>query len=71
MWLLLVCWLPHFLLCLWACTLTDSACLLAVSSLLSFGHVESRIVSCPLNLSAILVHGGMAVEIFRNYGHVE
>jgi hypothetical protein len=47
---------------LFACAFTDSACILAVSSLLSFGHVELRIVSLPLNLSAVLVHGGMMVE---------
>jgi hypothetical protein len=47
-----------------ACTLTDILCFLAVSSLLSFGHVVSRIVSRPLNLSVVFVHGGMTVGIF-------
>jgi hypothetical protein len=37
---------------------------LAVSSLLSFGYVESRIVSLSLNFSAVLVQGGMTGEIF-------
>jgi hypothetical protein len=37
---------------------------LAVSFLLFFGHVESRIVSLPLNFSAMLVHGGIVDKIF-------
>jgi hypothetical protein len=41
---------------------------LAISFLLSFGHVVARIVSLPLNLSAVSVHGGMLGEIC---GHVE
>jgi hypothetical protein len=39
---------------------------LAVSSLLSFGHVESRIVSLPLNFSAVLVQGGIVDENFSH-----
>jgi hypothetical protein len=42
-------------------------CFLAVSSLLSFGHVVSRIVSRPLNLSVVFVHGGITVEIFSHF----
>jgi hypothetical protein len=39
-----------------ACALTDRVCFLAVSFLLSFGQVESRIVSLPLNFSAVVTH---------------
>jgi hypothetical protein len=46
-----------------ACVLTDIVC---VSSLLSFGQVVSRIVSRPLNLSVVFVHGGTIVEIFSH-----
>jgi hypothetical protein len=46
-----------------AIALTDKVCLLAVSSLLSFGHVVSRIVSRPLNFADVSVHGGIMVEI--------
>jgi hypothetical protein len=38
-------------------------CFLADSSLLSFGHVELRIVSLPLNFSVMLVQGEMMGEI--------
>jgi hypothetical protein len=49
-----------------ACALTDRVCFLAISFLLSFGQVESRIDSLPLNFSAVSVHGGIVDEILSH-----
>ena len=52
------------------CVFTSMLCFLAFSFLLSFAQVDEMTVSFPLRSFAVLVQGGMSVDIFYILGRV-
>ena len=53
---------------LFVCVFTLMECFLAASFLLSFAQVVEMTVSLPLRSFAVLVQGGMSVDIFLHFG---